>query len=74
MPGFPVLHYLPALAQTHVHRVSDATQPSHPPSPPSPPALSLSQHQDLFQGVDSLHQVARVSGNQTLLNGWTYLF
>ena len=44
-PGFPVLHYLPELAQTHVHRVGDAIQPSHLPLPPSPPALSLSQHE-----------------------------
>ena len=43
-PGFPALHYLPELAQTHVHRVDDAIQPSHPLSPPSP-ALNLSQHQ-----------------------------
>ena len=35
MPGFPVLHHLPELAQTHVHRVGDATQPSHPLSSPS---------------------------------------
>ena len=49
MPGFPVHHQLPELAQTHVHRVSDATQPSHPLSSPSPPALNLSQHQGLFQ-------------------------
>ena len=48
-PGFPVLHHLPELAQTHVHSVSDAIQPSHPLSPPSPPAFSLSQHQGLFQ-------------------------
>ena len=41
-PGFPVLHYHPELAQTHVHRVCDAIQLSHPLSPPSPPALSLS--------------------------------
>ena len=39
--GFPVLHHLPELAQTHVHRVSDAIQPSHPLSFPSPPALNL---------------------------------
>ena len=45
--GFPVLHYLPKFAQSHVHRVGDATQPSRPLSPPSPPALSLSQHQGL---------------------------
>ena len=44
-PGFPVLDDLPELAQTHVHRVSDAIQPSHPLSSPSPPAFSLSQHQ-----------------------------
>ena len=33
MPGFPVLHYLPEFAQTHVHPVGDAIQPSHPLSP-----------------------------------------
>ena len=49
MPGFPILHHLPNLAQTHVHCLSDATQPSHPLSPPSPPALNLSQHQGVFQ-------------------------
>ena len=37
MPGFPVLHYLPKFAQTQVHWVRDAIQPSHPLSPPSPP-------------------------------------
>ena len=49
-PGFPVLHYLPKFAQTHVHWVGDAIQPSHPLLPPSP-ALNLSQHQGLFQWV-----------------------
>ena len=48
-PSFPVLHYPPALAQTHVYRVSDAIQPSHPLPPPSPLAFSLSQYQGLFQ-------------------------
>ena len=48
MPGLPVHHQLLELAQTHVHRVSDAIQPSHPLSP-SPPAFSLSQHQGLLQ-------------------------
>ena len=48
MPGFPVLHYLLGLAQTHVHRVGDAIQPSHPLSSPSPPVFNLSQHQGLF--------------------------
>ena len=48
MPGLPVLHHLPELAQTHVHSVSDAIQPSHPLTSPSPPALNLSQDQGLF--------------------------
>ena len=48
-PGFPVHHQLPEFSQTHVHLVSDATQPSHPLSSPSPPALNLSQHQGLFK-------------------------
>ena len=48
----------PRLAQTHVHWVNDAIQPSRPPSSPSPPAFSLSQHQGLFQWVSSSHQVA----------------
>ena len=60
MPSFPVHHQLPELAQTHVHRVSDPIQPSHPLSSPSPPAFSLSQHQGLFQGLSSSHQVAKV--------------
>ena len=47
-PGFPVLHHLPELTQTHVHRVSDAIQPSHPLSSPSPLAFNLSQHHGLF--------------------------
>ena len=59
-PGFPVLHYTPELAQTRVHRVGDAIQPSHPLSSPSPPALNLSQHQGLFQRVSSSRQVAKV--------------
>ena len=59
-PGFSVLHHLPEFAQTHVHWVGDAIQPSHPMLSPSPPAFSLSQHQGLFQWVSSLHQVAKV--------------
>ena len=50
-PGFPAHHQLLELAQTHVHRVGDAIQPSHPLSSPSPPTFNLSQHQGLFQGV-----------------------
>ena len=59
-PGLPVHHQLQELAQTHVHWVGDAIQPSHPLSSPSPPALSLSQHQSLFQWVSYSHQVAKV--------------
>ena len=59
-PGLPVHQHLLELAQTHVHRVHDAIQPSHPLSPPSPPALNLSQHQGVFQGVSSSHQVTKV--------------
>ena len=47
-PGLPVLHHLPEFAQTHVHSVSDAIQPSHPLLSPSPSAFSLSQHQGIF--------------------------
>ena len=60
MPGFPVHHQLLELAQTHVHWVGDAIQPSHPLLSPSPPTFNLSHHQSLFQWVSSSHQVARV--------------
>ena len=53
-PGLPVHHQLPEFTQTHVHRVSDAIQPSHPLSSPSPPAPNPSLHQSLFQWVNSL--------------------
>ena len=62
MPGFLVLHYLWEFAQTHVHWISDAIQPSHPLPSPSPPALNLSQHEDLFQWVSSSHQVGQSTG------------
>ena len=48
-PGLPVHHQLPEFTQTHVHRVSDAIQPSYPLSSPSPPAPNPSQYQSLFQ-------------------------
>ena len=48
-PGLPAHHQLPEFTQTHVHRVSDAIQPSHSLSSPSPPALNPSQHQSPFQ-------------------------
>ena len=60
MPGFPVHYQFPELAQTHVHRVGDAIQPSHPLSAPSLPAFNLSQDQGLFQQVRSSHQVPQV--------------
>ena len=58
MPSFLVLHCLLEFAQTHIHWVSDAIQPSHPMLPPS--AFYLTQHQSLFQWVGSSHQVAKV--------------
>ena len=60
MPGLPVYHQLPELVQTHVHQFGDAILPPHPLSSPSPSAFNLSQHQGLFQGVSSSHQVAKV--------------
>ena len=58
--GLPVHHQLPEYTQTHVHRVSDAIQPSHPLLSPSPPARNPSQHQSLFQWVSSSHEVAKI--------------
>ena len=60
-PGLPVHHQLPELTPSHVHRVSDAIQPSHPLSSPSPPTFNLSQHQGLFQWVSSF-----TSGGQSI--------
>ena len=54
----------------HVHWVSDAIQPSHPLLPPSPPVFNLSQHQSLFQWVNSLHQMAKVLGLQLQSFQW----
>ena len=59
-PGLPVHHQLPEFTQTQVHRVSEAIQPSHPLLSPSPPAPNPSQHQGLFQWVNSSHEVAKV--------------
>ena len=61
-PGLPVHHQLPEFTQTQAHRVGDAIQPSHPLSSPSPPAPNPSQHQGLFQWVNSSHEVAKVLG------------
>ena len=85
-PGLPDHHQLPEFTQTRVHRVGDAIQPSHPLLSPSPTALNLSQHQGLFQWVNSSHQVAKVLEFQLLASvlpmntqdwsplGWTGLF
>jgi len=59
-PGLPVHQQLLEFTHTHVHLVSDAIQPSHPLLSPSPPAPNPSQHQSLFQWVNSLHEVAKV--------------
>ena len=61
MPGFPVHHQLLELAQTHIHRVGDAIQPSHPLTSPSPPAFNLSQPSESFP----MSQVF-ASGNQSI--------
>ena len=80
MPGLPVHHQLLEFTQNHVHRVSDAIQPSHPLSSPFPPALNLSQHQGLFQWVSSSHQVAKVLSLGTcyiilcIIFGWHFYF
>ena len=67
-PGLPIHHQLPEFTQTHVHRVSDAIQPSHPLSSPSPHAPNPSQHQSLFQWVNSLHEVQNKIGEKFLFN------
>ena len=69
-PGLPVHHQLLEFTQTHVHWVGDAIQPSHPLSSPCPPAPNPSQHQGLFQWVNSSHEVAKVLEFQ-LQHQWT---
>ena len=59
-PGLPLLPYFPEFMQTHVHWVGDAIQPSHSRSSPPPPASNPSQHQGVFQWVNSSHEVAKV--------------
>ena len=74
MPGFPVHQQLPELAQTHVHRVGDAIQPSHSLLSPSPPAFNISQHQRLFKWASSSHQVAKVLEFQFQHQSFQWLF
>ena len=68
-PGFPVHHQHLEFTQTQVHWVSDAIQPSHPLSSPSPPVPNPSQHQSLFQWVNSTWggQSIRVSALASVL-------
>ena len=73
-PGFPVHHQLLELAQTHVHLVGGAIQPSHPLSSPTPPGFNLSQHLGIFQWVSSLHQVAKVLEFQLLHQSFQWIF
>ena len=72
--SFPVLQYFPEFAQTCVHQVDDAVQPSHPLSPPSLPDLNLSQHQGLFHWVGSSHQVAKVLELQLQHQSFQWIF
>ena len=74
MSGFPVHQKLPKIAQTHVHCVDDAIQPSNPLLYPSPLAFSLSQHQGLFQWVSSLRQVAKVLEFQLQHQSFQWIF
>ena len=70
----PVHHKLPELAQTHIHPVGDAIQPSYPLSSPSPLAFNLSQHQGLFKWVSSSHQVAKVLEFQLQYQSFQWIF
>ena len=73
-PGLSVYHQLSEFTQTHVHWVGDAIQPSHPLSSPSPPAFNLSQHQDLFKWIHSLHQVAKILEFQLQQQSFQWIF
>ena len=76
-PCLPVHYQLLELAQTHVHWIGDAIQPSHPLSPPCAPALNLSQHQGLFpvsrlfaSGGQSIEASASASVLPMNIHGW----
>ena len=70
----PVHHHLPEFTQAHIHRVGDAIQPSHPLLSPSSPAPNPSQHQSLFQWVNSSHEVAKVLEFQLQLQSFQWIF
>ena len=69
-PGLPVHHQLLELAQTHVHWVSDAIQPSHLLSSPSPPAFNLSQHQGHYYRIIQFSSVQSLSRVWLLVTPW----
>ena len=73
MPGFPILHHLLELSQTHLHWIGDANQPSGPLLSTSP-AFNFSQHQDLFQWVSSLNQVIKVLEFQLQPQSFQWIF
>ena len=73
MSGFPIHRQFPEIAQTHVHRVGDAIQPS-PPVIPFSSCLNLFQHQGLFQWVSSSHQVAKVLEIQLQHQSFQWIF
>ena len=73
-PGLPDHHQLLESTQTHVHQVGDAIQPSHPLSSPPPPTPNPSQHQGLFQWVNSSHQVAKVLEFQLQHQSFLWIF
>ena len=73
-PSFPALHYLPEFAQTHVHCCWCHPTISFSVTPFSPPTFSLSQHQGLFQWVDSSHQVAKVLEFQLQYQSFQWTF
>ena len=74
MPGLPVHHHLQEFTQTQVCRVGNAIQPSHPLSSPFPPAPSPSQHQSLFQWVNSSHEVPKVLEFQLQHQSFQWIF
>ena len=71
--GLPVLHHLPKFAQVHVYCIGNAIHPSHPLMlPSSPSALSLSQHQGLFQWVGCSHQMTKILEVQHQSFEWVF--
>ena len=73
-PSLLVYHQLPEFAQTHVHWVGDAIQPSHCLASLSPPAFNLSQHHGLLKWVSSSHQVAKVLKFQLQHQSFQWIF